>query len=159
MFGEEIEKARNLNVKLSFGIGIFQGLSNMFINGVVLGVIYAGGQMLINNEINAGQMMAYLAATQMIQRSFTQLSILFGQALRGLSSGARVFEVEFLHLILFIRNLFQISEFKYLKLKSSIPVNDEGLKLDYLNGHIEFNDVSFSYPNRNETVKVSPNNV
>ena len=35
--------------------------------------------MLINEEINAGQMMAYLAATQMIQRSFTQLSLLFGQ--------------------------------------------------------------------------------
>jgi len=49
--------------------------------------------MLINNEINAGQMMSYLAATQMIQRSFTQLSILFGTALRGMSSGARVFEV------------------------------------------------------------------
>lgn len=49
--------------------------------------------MLVNNEINAGQMMSYLAATQMIQRSFTQLSILFGQALRGMSSGARVFHV------------------------------------------------------------------
>jgi hypothetical protein len=68
--------------------------------------------MLINNEINVGQMMAYLSATQMIQlvkfikfqnfiffiyiylrRSFTQISILFGQALRGFSSGARVFEV------------------------------------------------------------------
>lgn len=49
--------------------------------------------MLVNNEINAGQMMAYLAATQMIQRSFTQLSILFGQVIRGMSSGARVFEV------------------------------------------------------------------
>jgi len=35
--------------------------------------------MLISEEINAGQMMAYLAATQMIQRSFTQLSLLFGQ--------------------------------------------------------------------------------
>ena len=49
--------------------------------------------MLVNNEINAGQMMAYLAATQMIQRSFAQISLLFGQALRGLSSGARVFDV------------------------------------------------------------------
>lgn len=49
--------------------------------------------MLINNEINAGQMMAYLAATQMIQRSFAQISILFGQALKGLSSGGRIFEV------------------------------------------------------------------
>ncbi len=42
MFADEIEKARQLNVKLSFGIGIFQGLSNMFINGIVLGVIFAG---------------------------------------------------------------------------------------------------------------------
>lgn len=49
--------------------------------------------MLVNSEINAGQMMAYLAATQMIQRSFTQFSILFGQAIRGMSSGGRVFEV------------------------------------------------------------------
>lgn len=93
MFEDEVEKARLMNVKLSFGIGLFQGCTNLFINGIVLGVLYAGGTMLINNEINAGQMMSYLAATQMIQRSFTQLSILFGQALRGMSSGARVFEV------------------------------------------------------------------
>ena len=60
---------------------------------MVLGVIYAGGYMLLNNEINAGQLMAYLTATQIIQRSFSQFSILFGTALRGMSSGARVFEV------------------------------------------------------------------
>ena len=42
MFSEEINKARDYNVKLSFGIAIFQGLSNLFINGIVLGVLYAG---------------------------------------------------------------------------------------------------------------------
>jgi ABC-type multidrug transport system fused ATPase/permease subunit len=89
----EVEKARQLSIKLGFGIGVFQGLSNFFINSVVLGVIYAGGYMLINNEINAGQLMAYLTATQMIQKSFSQFSILFGQALKGMSSGGRVFEV------------------------------------------------------------------
>jgi ATP-binding cassette subfamily B (MDR/TAP) protein 8 len=93
MFKAELEKARDLSVKLSCGIGIFQGLSNFFINTMVLGVIYAGGYMLINNEINAGQLMAYLTATQMIQKSFAQFSILFGQALKGISSGGRVFEV------------------------------------------------------------------
>jgi ATP-binding cassette subfamily B (MDR/TAP) protein 8 len=93
MFCEELEKARLLNVKLSFGIGLFQGFSNFCINSMVLGVIYAGGYMLLNNEINAGQLMAYLTATQIIQRSFAQFSILFGTALRGMSSGARVFEV------------------------------------------------------------------
>ena len=42
MFSEEVEYARQLNCKLSFGIGIFQGLSNLFVNSVVLGVIFAG---------------------------------------------------------------------------------------------------------------------
>ncbi len=93
MFNEELEKARLLNIKLSFGIGVFQGFSNFFINSMVLGVIYAGGYMMLNNEINAGQLMAYLTATQMIQKSFAQFSILFGTALRGISSGGRVFEV------------------------------------------------------------------
>ena len=98
MFNYEVQKARELNIKLSLGIGMFQGAANLFVNGIVLGVLYAGGQMLINKEIDAGQMMAYLSATQIIQRSFTQISILFGQALRGLSSGARVFEVTFLNI-------------------------------------------------------------
>jgi ATP-binding cassette subfamily B (MDR/TAP) protein 8 len=88
--------------------------------------------MLINSEINVGQMMSYLSATQMIQRSFTQMSILFGQALRGLSSGARVFD--------------------YLKLQPSIPVDDSGIKLDSLSGRIEFKNVSFTYPSRNMVI-------
>lgn len=67
--------------------------------------------MLINKEINAGQMMAYLASTQMIQRSFTQISILFGQFLKGLSSGGRVFEV---CLFLFI---FFYKEYVFLNTK------------------------------------------
>ena len=97
IFTEEVEKAKKLSTKLSLGIGIFQGVSNLFVNGMVLGVLYVGGQMLINNEINAGQMIAYLTATQMIQRSFTQLSILFGQAVRGMSSGTRVYEVRLIY--------------------------------------------------------------
>ena len=52
LFTEELEKARALNVKLSFGIGLFQGISNLFINGMVLGVIYGGGYLMSNNEIN-----------------------------------------------------------------------------------------------------------
>lgn len=42
MFECEVEKARQMNVKLSLGIGLFQGASNLFINAIVLGVLYAG---------------------------------------------------------------------------------------------------------------------
>jgi ATP-binding cassette subfamily B (MDR/TAP) protein 8 len=53
MFAEEIDKARHLNMQLSVGIGLFQGLSNLFINGVVLGVIFFSGMFLIQvQDIN-----------------------------------------------------------------------------------------------------------
>jgi ATP-binding cassette subfamily B (MDR/TAP) protein 8 len=126
------------------------------VNGIVLGVLYAGGQMLVAKEIDAGQMMAYLSATQIIQRSFTQISILFGQALRGLSSGARVFEVKYKHMSRqgkkFNLNLIFVI-FKFLKLESLIQVDDSGVKLTDLKGHINFKNVSFTYPNRKEMVR------
>lgn len=37
--------------------------------------------------------MAFLVATQTIQRSIAQLSLLFGHYVRGTSAGSRVFEV------------------------------------------------------------------
>jgi hypothetical protein len=37
--------------------------------------------------------MSFLVTTQTIQRSMTQLSVLFGQAIKGYTAGARVFEV------------------------------------------------------------------
>lgn len=48
MFEDEVNEARYLNVQLSFGIGVFQGFSNLFVNGIVLGVLYAGLNYLEN---------------------------------------------------------------------------------------------------------------
>ena len=70
--------------------------------------------MLINKEIDAGQMMAYLTATQIIQRSFAQVSILFGQALRGMSSGARVFEVNNNHYLVILVSHFNLKSVSVL---------------------------------------------
>ena len=50
MFSEEVEYARQLNSKLSFGIGVFQGLSNLFVNTIVLGVIFAGKKKTIKSN-------------------------------------------------------------------------------------------------------------
>jgi ATP-binding cassette subfamily B (MDR/TAP) protein 8 len=44
LFNREIEKAKKLNIQLSAGIGVFQGLSNMFINGMVLSVLFISGK-------------------------------------------------------------------------------------------------------------------
>lgn len=60
---------------------------------MVLGVVYMGGYLLSTDQLSPGQLMAYLMATQTIQRSLGQMSLLFGSVIRGMASGSRVFEV------------------------------------------------------------------
>lgn len=52
-----------------------------------------GGYLLSTNQLTAGELMAYLMATQTIQRSLAQVSLLFGAVVRGISAGSRIFEV------------------------------------------------------------------
>lgn len=93
MFSKEVEIAATMHQKLGFGIGLFQGGTNLFLNGIVLGTLYMGGHLLSVGQLTPGDLMAFLMATQTIQRSLTQLSLLFGNYVRGISAGGRVFEV------------------------------------------------------------------
>lgn len=52
-----------------------------------------GGYLLSTNKMSAGEVMAFLIASQTIQRSLAQVSLLFGSVVRGSAAGARVFEV------------------------------------------------------------------
>ena len=60
---------------------------------MVLLTISQGGFLLATNQISPGSLMSFLVATQTIQRSLSNLSVLFGQVVRGTTAGGRVFEV------------------------------------------------------------------
>ena len=55
----------------------------MFLNGIVLGTLYYGGYLLSNQRVTPGDLMSFLVATQTIQRSLGQMSLLFGQVIKG----------------------------------------------------------------------------
>lgn len=61
---------------------------------MVLSTLYMGGYLLSTNQLSAGEMMAFLMATQTIQRSLAQISLLFGAIMRGSAAGARIFQVK-----------------------------------------------------------------
>uniref|UniRef100_H2YA86 Mitochondrial potassium channel ATP-binding subunit n=1 Tax=Ciona savignyi TaxID=51511 RepID=H2YA86_CIOSA len=84
---------------------------------------------LIGLFLNSGQLMSFLVSAQMIQRSLASLSVLSGSAVRGITAGSRVFE--------------------YIHLQPSIPITG-GRKIPYhcLLGHLRFEDVHFTYPQR-----------
>lgn len=64
---------------------------------MVLCILFQGGHLMAANDISPGQLMAFLVASQGVQRSLSQGSVLLGTMIRGMTAGSRVFEV-FIHL-------------------------------------------------------------
>ncbi|XP_076620703.1 mitochondrial potassium channel ATP-binding subunit isoform X2 [Colletes latitarsis] len=129
MFSKEVELGSKLYEKLGFGIGIFQGGTNLFLNGILLCTLYFGGHLMSTGQLSPGELMAFLMATQTIQRSLSQLSLLFGTYVKGISAGARIFE--------------------YLDMPPSpMMVTGQIITDQSLAGNITFNNVKFSYPTR-----------
>lgn len=62
---------------------------------MVLSTLFLGGHLMASSDITAGQLMAFLVASQGVQRSLSQGSILLGTMIRGMTAGSRVFEVNF----------------------------------------------------------------
>ncbi len=83
LYDREVSRSQDMNETLGLGIGLFQGATNLFLNGIVLGTIYYGGYLMSSDELSAGDLMSFLVATQTIQRSLTQISLLFGHFVKG----------------------------------------------------------------------------
>lgn len=130
-YSDEVKKSQFLNELLGAGIGSFQGLANFAVNGIVLVVLYTGAALMSNQELRPGDMMSYLVATQTVQKSLGTISVLFGQIVRGMSAGARVFE--------------------YMELKPTMPLSG-GKKIAEIKGDISLQNVKFSYPSRPDQV-------
>lgn len=129
LYEQEVDKSSILNIRLGVGIGAFQGAANLFLNGIVLGSLFAGGYLISLRELAPGDLISFLVATQMIERSLAQMSLLFGNVIRGGSAGARVFE--------------------YIDLKPKIPLTGgQTIPFFQLFGDIQFSNVNFQYPSR-----------
>ncbi|XP_012882703.1 PREDICTED: ATP-binding cassette sub-family B member 8, mitochondrial isoform X1 [Dipodomys ordii] len=128
-YGAELEDCRCKAEELGRGIAAFQGLSNIAFNCMVLGTLFIGGSLVAGQQLTGGDLMSFLVASQTVQRSMASLSVLFGQVVRGLSAGARVFE--------------------YMALSPCIPLSGGScIPSTQLRGAVTFENVSFSYPCR-----------
>uniref|UniRef100_A0A672RSN8 ATP-binding cassette sub-family B member 8, mitochondrial n=1 Tax=Sinocyclocheilus grahami TaxID=75366 RepID=A0A672RSN8_SINGR len=68
MYAAEVQKSAVMNETLGTGISVFQGLSNIVLNCIVLGTIFAGGSLMARNDMSPGDLMSFLIASQTVQR-------------------------------------------------------------------------------------------
>ncbi|XP_053661634.1 mitochondrial potassium channel ATP-binding subunit [Anopheles marshallii] len=129
LFRAETEKSAVISQQLGAGIAVFQALSNLCLNGMVLTTLLLGGHFMSANSISAGDLMAFLVAAQGVQRSLAQGSILLGSVIRGMTAGARVFEF--------------LSLEPRIDLKHGLIIPEGNLQ-----GEIRFEGVQFVYPTR-----------
>ncbi|CAJ0565254.1 unnamed protein product, partial [Mesorhabditis spiculigera] len=129
LYKKEVQKAAVMQEQLGMGIGVFQAGTNLFLNGVILGVLYGGSQLLSTGDMSPGELMSFLVTAQMIQKSLSQLSVVMGTALKGWTAAARVFQ--FANIVPLIRN----DDGVCIPHHAFVPV-------------ITFENIGFSYPTR-----------
>ncbi|XP_068154904.1 mitochondrial potassium channel ATP-binding subunit [Drosophila tropicalis] len=129
LFEVETNEAARLAQDLGYGIAIFQGLTNFFLNTLVLSTLFMGGHLMSTESLTPGSLMAFLVASQGVQRSLSQGSILLGTMIRGMTAGSRVFE--------------------FLSLQPQVELlRGYIIPQERLHGEIRFENVSFAYPMR-----------
>ncbi|KAL3107870.1 hypothetical protein niasHT_017102 [Heterodera trifolii] len=133
LYRKEVRTACSLGERLGVGIGLFQALSNFFLNGIVLGVLYGGGQLVAEQQLSAGDLMSFMATAQIIQRSVSQFSLIFGNGIKAWTSCARI--LQFLRIDPNCHN--------HLSGNEQIPRHS-------LIGDIHLHNICFSYPTRPE---------
>ncbi|KAI9352166.1 protein HAF-6 [Obelidium mucronatum] len=129
---DAVVESSKLNSRLGFHIGLFQGITNFSIGGMVLVILAYGGELVGRGELTGGQLMTYLISTQNAQKSLASLGVLFGQGIKALGSASRIFE--------------------FIKLEPTIKVKDQVFLPNDFQGFVEFKDVSFRYPTRPDQV-------
>ncbi|KAJ2673370.1 hypothetical protein IWW42_002380 [Coemansia sp. RSA 1085] len=111
-----------------FGLhmGCFQGLTSIAVGMGMASVLYGGGKLVAQGHLSAGELIAFVSATQAAQRALDALGVLLSQAVRARGCISRVQETIGL-----------------------VPQHPRtGVQLENPQGHVRFMDVDFSYPTR-----------
>uniref|UniRef100_A0A8C2ZUM1 ATP-binding cassette sub-family B member 10, mitochondrial n=1 Tax=Cyclopterus lumpus TaxID=8103 RepID=A0A8C2ZUM1_CYCLU len=109
----------------------FFGVTGLSGNIMILSVLYKGGLLMACQHMTVGELSSFLMYTFWVGISIAGLSSFYSELMKGFGAGTRLWEL--------------------LDRKPEFPLN-EGLVLppDQLKGQLEFSDVSFAYPTRNE---------
>uniref|UniRef100_W5NEH3 ATP binding cassette subfamily B member 10 n=1 Tax=Lepisosteus oculatus TaxID=7918 RepID=W5NEH3_LEPOC len=111
----------------------FFGATGLSGNLIVLSVLYKGGLLMASEHMTVGELSSFLMYAFWVGVSISGLSSFYSELMKGFGAGVRLWEL--------------------LDRKPEFPLNAaEGIALrpEQLKGELEFRDVTFSYPTRQD---------
>jgi len=124
-FKKKTSELYDVNVKISFLEGLFFPLVGFVMTLGAVGVWWFGGRQILSGSLTLGVLTAFISYTWRFYEPIGRLSNLSSLLLRASTSAERIFEV--------------------FDTRPDVHNSANATQLPTLNGHIEFDDVSFAY--------------
>ncbi|MEL7004317.1 MAG: ABC transporter transmembrane domain-containing protein [Bacteroidota bacterium] len=127
-YGSSLKEAVDVALKTASYRGAFISFIILALFGGIVGVLWYGATLVLEGELSTGDLLAFVLYTTFIGASIAGLGDMYGQVQRAIGASERLFEI-----------MEEEGE--------NILEKQEELKLK---GNIQFENVSFSYPERND---------
>lgn len=116
-----------LGIQKSMGHGGFIGILGGIGQFTLVGMLYYGGTLVLEDKMTAGRLISFMMYALNVGMSLAIFAGLFSSFMEAIGASTRTFEI--------------IDRDPALKLRG-------GVKMETVDGRIDFEDVSFSYPSR-----------
>ncbi len=131
-YDEHLQDSFNLSKKRISIVANFTGLVSMMGFLAIVFIVWLGGKLVIQNEMSIGTLTSYILYVMTVAFSAGLLGSLYTDFMSAFGAGHRIFE---------------------LMEKSTVGLENSDKPLKCINeGKIEFNNASFSYPARPESI-------
>ncbi|KAJ8308440.1 hypothetical protein KUTeg_013314 [Tegillarca granosa] len=130
-YNSTIDYVLKLSYKEALARSFFWGTTGLSGNLIVLSVLYSGGLMMTEAQITVGDLSAFLLYAAYIGVSIGGMTSFYTEMMKGLGASSRLWEL--------------------IDKKPSIPISGGIIPSYPISGNIQFKDVIFTYPSRDDT--------
>lgn len=130
MYHNAIKHVLSIGYKESKARGFFYGMTGFSGNVIIISVLYYGGVMITSNSLTVGNLSSFLLYAAYIGVSVSGLSSFYTDLNKSLGAATRLYEI----------------------IDREPIISNQGgiIPIEVPQGHIEFKDIKFSYPSRDD---------
>eukprot|EP00003_Mantamonas_plastica_P014621 TRINITY_DN2530_c0_g3_i1.p1 TRINITY_DN2530_c0_g3~~TRINITY_DN2530_c0_g3_i1.p1 ORF type:complete len:690 (-),score=220.25 TRINITY_DN2530_c0_g3_i1:771-2840(-) len=127
LMSEAVDESFKLAKKRGFAYGGWSGLIGMISYLSMLAVLYYGATLVLDGQMNAGQLTSFILYTLNVGMSMMVISGLFSEVMKAAGASERIFDI--------------------LDREPRVSTSG-GIELPKIQGYVEFENVEFTYPSR-----------